>query len=88
MLIGHENHPEVIGTMGQIKNGGIDLIENVDDAKNYLNKSNKPLAYVTQTTLSIDDTKEIINELRKDFLKLKSLKKMIYVTPLQIGKPQ
>ena len=75
MLIGHRNHPEVIGTMGQIKNGGIDLIENVDDAKNYLNKSNKPLAYVTQTTLSIDDTKEIINELKKRFPEIKEPKK-------------
>ena len=75
LLIGHRNHPEVIGTMGQIKNGGIDLIENVDDAKNYLNKSNKPLAYVTQTTLSIDDTKEIINELKKRFPEIKEPKK-------------
>ena len=75
LLIGHRNHPEVIGTMGQIKNGGIDLIENVDDAKNYLNKSNKPLAYVTQTTLSIDDTKEIIKELKKRFPEIKEPKK-------------
>ena len=75
LLIGHRNHPEVIGTMGQIKNGGIDLIENVNDAKNYLNKSNKPLAYVTQTTLSIDDTKEIINELKKRFPEIKEPKK-------------
>ena len=75
LLIGHRNHPEVIGTMGQIKNGGIDLIENVDDAKNYLNKSNKPLAYVTQTTLSVDDTKEIINELKKRFPEIKEPKK-------------
>ena len=75
LLIGHRNHPEVIGTMGQIKNGGIDLIENVDDDKNYLNKYNKPLAYVTQTTLSIDDTKEIINELKKRFPEIKEPKK-------------
>ena len=71
LLIGHRNHPEVIGTMGQIKNGGIDLIENVDDAKNYLNKSNKPLAYVTQTTLSVDDTKEIIEVLKQRFPDIK-----------------
>ena len=75
LLIGHKNHPEVIGTMGQIKNGGIDLIENVEDAKNYQNKSNKTLAYVTQTTLSVDDTKEIIAELKRKFPNIKEPKK-------------
>ena len=75
LLIGHRNHPEVIGTMGQIENGGIDLIESVDDAKNYQNKSNKELAYVTQTTLSVDDTKEIITELKRRFPRIKEPKK-------------
>ncbi len=75
LLIGHRNHPEVIGTMGQIENGGIDLIESIDDAKNYQNLSNKELAYVTQTTLSVDDTKEIIAELKKRFPKIKEPKK-------------
>ena len=75
LLIGHRNHPEVIGTMGQIDNGGIDLIESVDDAKNYQNISNKELAYVTQTTLSVDDTKEIINELKRRFPRIKEPKK-------------
>ena len=75
LLIGHRNHPEVIGTMGQIEKGGIDLIENVDDAKNYQNKSNKQLAYVTQTTLSVDDTLEIITELKRRFPNIKEPKK-------------
>ena len=75
LLIGHRNHPEVIGTMGQIENGGIDLIESVDDAKNYQNISNKELAYVTQTTLSVDDTKEIISELKRRFPGIKEPKK-------------
>ncbi len=75
LLIGHRNHPEVIGTMGQIENGGIDLIESVDDAKNYQNISNKELAYVTQTTLSVDDTKEIITELKRRFPRIKEPKK-------------
>ena len=66
LLIGHKNHPEVVGTMGQLPNGSIDLIENIEDAKNYSKKNNKRLAYITQTTLSVDDTMEIIN-----FLKLK-----------------
>ena len=75
LLIGHRNHPEVIGTMGQIENGGIDLIESVDDAKNYQNISKKELAYVTQTTLSVDDTKEIITELKRRFPRIKEPKK-------------
>jgi len=75
LLIGHKNHPEVIGTMGQIPKGEIDLIENVDDANNYENKSKKKLAFVTQTTLSVDDTKEIISALKKKFLEIKEPKK-------------
>ena len=75
LLIGHKNHPEVIGTMGQIPEGEIDLIENIDDVKNYQNKSNKELAFVTQTTLSVDDTKEIILALKKKFPEIKEPKK-------------
>ena len=65
VLIGHKNHPEVIGTMGQLPSGSIKLIEKKDEIKN-LNFS-KPLAYVTQTTLSVDDTKEIIDALKNKF---------------------
>ena len=75
LLIGHRNHPEVIGTMGQIENGGIDLIENIEDARKYENTSNKELAYVTQTTLSVDDTKDIISELKRKFPEIKEPKK-------------
>ena len=75
LLIGHRNHPEVIGTMGQIEIGGIDLIENIEDARNYQNKSNRELAYVTQTTLSVDDTKDIITELKRKFPEIKEPKK-------------
>jgi 4-hydroxy-3-methylbut-2-en-1-yl diphosphate reductase len=67
ILIGHENHPEVIGTMGQLPYGAIDLIQNELDAKNYVNKGDKKIAFVTQTTLSVDDTKEIIKILRDRF---------------------
>ena len=67
LLIGHKNHPEVIGTMGQLPKGSIDLIENTEDANNYINNSNKKLAYITQTTLSVDDTKEIIEVLKSKF---------------------
>jgi len=67
ILIGHENHPEVIGTMGQLPSGTIDLIQNEDEAKSYNTKEGKNIAFVTQTTLSIDDTKEIIKILKNRF---------------------
>ena len=75
LLIGHKNHPEVIGTMGQIPVDGIDLIESVEDAKNYNKKVSKNIAYVTQTTLSVDDTKEIIRELKNKFPEIQEPKK-------------
>jgi len=75
ILIGHKNHPEVVGTMGQIPEDGIDLIESVEDVNKYENKKNKNLAFVTQTTLSVDDTKEIIEKLRKKFPEIKEPKK-------------
>ena len=65
MLIGHANHPEVIGTMGQLKKGSVHLIETISDAKQYKNEKEKKLAYITQTTLSIDDASEIIKTLKK-----------------------
>ena len=63
ILIGHKNHPEVIGTMGQIPKGKIKLVETINDANNI--KIVEPVAYVTQTTLSVDDTKDIIDTLKK-----------------------
>ena len=67
LLIGHKNHPEVIGTMGQLPNGSIDLIQNEDEARKYNLKKDKKIAFVTQTTLSIDDTKDIIKILKDRF---------------------
>lgn len=75
LLIGHKNHPEVVGTMGQLPKENIELIENIDDAKNYKKKSNKKLAYITQTTLSVNDTKEIINVLKSKFPEIHEPKK-------------
>ena len=75
LLIGHKNHPEVVGTMGQIPEGTIDLIENITDVKNFKKKENKKLAFVTQTTLSVDDTKDIINALKEKFSDIKEPKK-------------
>ena len=71
ILIGHQNHPEVVGTMGQLSHGSIDLIQNEDEAKNYKTKEDKKIAFVTQTTLSVDDTKEIIKILKKKFPKIR-----------------
>ncbi len=75
LLIGHKNHPEVIGTMGQLPKGHIDLIESIEDAKNYRNKNKKKLAFVTQTTLSVDDTREIIDVLKAKFPEIYEPKK-------------
>jgi len=69
ILIGHKDHPEVIGTMGQIPKDKIKLIETVDDANSI--KVIEPVAYVTQTTLSVDDTKDIIDVLKKRFPNIK-----------------
>ena len=72
LLIGHKNHPEVIGTMGQLPPGSIKLIETKKDAEALeINKFKKPLAYITQTTLSVDDTAEIIDYLKKKFPNIK-----------------
>ena len=72
ILIGHKNHPEVEGTLGQLPAGAIVLIENLDDIQNLKFENEDKLAYVTQTTLSVDDTKEIIDALKKKFPHIKS----------------
>ena len=71
VLIGHQNHPEVIGTMGQLPKGSIDLIKNEDEAKKYIFKNDKKISYVTQTTLSVDDTRDIIKILKDRFPEIK-----------------
>ena len=73
ILIGHKNHPEVLGTMGQLPKGAIMLIETVKQAQNLnVNELKKPVAYVTQTTLSVDDTKDIIEVIKGKFPEIKS----------------
>ena len=66
ILIGHRNHPEVIGTMGQTDKK-IHLVEKVEDVKKLPLNPNDEIAYVTQTTLSVDDTKDIIKEIKLNF---------------------
>ncbi|MBC8295079.1 MAG: 4-hydroxy-3-methylbut-2-enyl diphosphate reductase, partial [Pelagibacterales bacterium] len=63
ILIGHRNHPEVIGTMGQ-SSKDIYLVENKEDVKKLPISKDQKIAYVTQTTLSVDDTKEIVDEIK------------------------
>ena len=73
ILVGHDNHPEVIGTMGQLPKGAIKLVETKEDAQELTNNDfTKPIAYITQTTLSVDDTAEIINCLIKKFPNIKA----------------
>lgn len=66
LLIGHENHPEVIGTMGQAPEGAVTLIQTEAEAR-ALAQSDAPLAYVTQTTLSVDETRGVIDILKERF---------------------
>ena len=73
ILIGHKNHPEVIGTMGQLPIGAIKLVETMQDAQGLTDREfTKPIAYITQTTLSVDDTAEIIDCLIKKFPNIKA----------------
>ena len=67
ILIGHAGHPEVIGTMGQLPEGAVRLVETVADARVFEPSSDKPLAWITQTTLSVDDTREIVDVLTQRF---------------------
>lgn len=67
VLIGHAGHPEVVGTMGQLPTGAITLVESLDDVARLTPPASAPLAYVTQTTLSVDDTRAIIDALTHRF---------------------
>ena len=67
LLVGHKNHPEVTGTMGQVPKESVSLIENIEDAKLINVENRDKLAYATQTTLSLDDTREIIQVLKERF---------------------
>jgi 4-hydroxy-3-methylbut-2-enyl diphosphate reductase len=67
LLIGHRGHPEVIGTMGQLPEGAVRLIECMADAESFTPRDPQRLAYTTQTTLSVDDTREILEILKRRF---------------------
>jgi 4-hydroxy-3-methylbut-2-enyl diphosphate reductase len=70
ILIGHAGHPEVVGTMGQLPPDAISLVETVADAETFQRPGDAPLAYATQTTLSVDDTSEILSVLKRRFPEL------------------
>ena len=67
LLIGHAGHPEVVGTIGQLPPGAITLVESVDEVRAFVPRDPKSLAYVTQTTLSVDDTADIVAALKTRF---------------------
>ncbi len=67
LLVGHAGHPEVVGTMGQLPEGAVRLIETLDDVSQLDGFDGQDLAYVTQTTLSVDDTREIVDALKDRF---------------------
>lgn len=67
LFVGHRGHPEVIGTFGQVPEGSITLIETAEDARAILPPDPEKLAFLTQTTLSVDDTREIVSVLRDRF---------------------
>jgi 4-hydroxy-3-methylbut-2-enyl diphosphate reductase len=67
LLIGHAGHPEVVGTMGQLPDGAVTLIETVAEARAYAPRDPANVAFVTQTTLSVDDTADIVAALRERF---------------------
>jgi 4-hydroxy-3-methylbut-2-enyl diphosphate reductase len=67
VLIGHEGHPEVEGTLGQLPGGAISLVQSAAEAETFVPPAGVPLAFITQTTLSVDDTEEIVGILRSRF---------------------
>ncbi|MDB5448816.1 MAG: hypothetical protein JWQ97_4133 [Phenylobacterium sp.] len=67
VLIGHAGHPEVVGTMGQLPHGAVALVETVADARTFIPRDPAKVAFITQTTLSVDDTAEIVAALRARF---------------------
>ncbi len=75
ILIGHKGHPEVVGTMGQLEKGAIYLVETAKEAEKLEVKNPDKIAYITQTTLSLDDTALIVSTLKKRFSNLKEQKR-------------
>ena len=83
LMIGHAGHPEVVGTMGQLPPGAVTLVQNADEADRVAPSDVMKLAFITQTTLSVDDTAEIVDILRRRFPAIEGPKRedICYATP-------
>lgn len=86
LFIGHRDHPEVVGTFGQVPPGAMTLIETHDDAENVEVENPDNLGFLTQTTLSIDDTADIIEVLRHRFPNINAPRSRISATPRPTGR--
>ena len=86
VLIGHAGHPEVIGTMGQLPDGAVSLIETAADARAFAPRDPTRLAYITQTTLSVDDTAEIVRILTERFPAIVGRTRKTSATPRPTGR--
>ncbi|CAI3936914.1 4-Hydroxy-3-methylbut-2-enyl diphosphate reductase IspH (IspH) (PDB:3DNF) [Commensalibacter papalotli (ex Botero et al. 2024)] len=75
LMIGHAGHPEVVGTMGQLPSGAVTLIKDADEARTVQPENPDRLAFITQTTLSVDDTAEIVAILRQRFPQIEGPKR-------------
>jgi len=75
LLVGHAGHPEVAGTIGQLPAGAVHLIQTVEDARSFVPRNAEKLAVITQTTLSVDDSKEIVAVLRERFPRMATPRK-------------
>ena len=87
LLIGHAGHPEVVGTMGQLPDGAVRLIETVAQARTFVPRDPDKLAFVTQTTLSVDDTSEIVAVLRRASPTSWGRRKRTSATPRPTARP-
>ncbi len=70
LLVGHAGHPEVVGTLGQLPKGSITLVQTTEDVESFIPADESKLAYVTQTTLSVDDTRVMVTALMQRFPKI------------------
>lgn len=75
LLIGHAGHPEIVGTMGQLPSGAVTLVQSREEAERVAVPDGEPLAYITQTTLSVDDTADIVSALQHRFPALQGPRK-------------
>lgn len=81
VLIGHMGHPEVVGTIGQLPPGAVTLVATVEDVEALAFPDDRDLAYVTQTTLSVDDTRDVVTALQRRFPQFTPRRRRTSATP-------